>query len=147
MVLSLSLAQKLKDAGLTWTPAKNDFFAVPDRNLDDSVFVISDMTVMVEKVPGGHLAVTFHGAVEWALDHILIAELVWLPHEGQLRELLEGHLVGEPQPAFTLTSTPDGYRCDIQFQGEFLTFESFGVSETYGLALLHLLDRANRSGG
>jgi hypothetical protein len=146
MVLSLSLAQKLKEAGSIWRPAKNDFFAVPDRNLDDSIFVISDMTVMVEQVPGGHLAVTFHGAVEWALDHILIAELVWLPHEGQLRELLEGHLVGEPQPALTLTSTPDGYRCVIQFQGKILTFESFGVSETYGLALLHLLGRANRSG-
>jgi hypothetical protein len=137
-VLSLTLAQQLKAAGLTWTPAKNDFFAVPDRQLDDVIFVISDMTVMVEKL-GGQLAVTFHGAVEWALDHIMVAELVWLPTETQLRELLEQHLVGEPQPALTLVSTPHGYRCEIQFGGQVFAFEAFGVSEAYGAALLHIL--------
>jgi hypothetical protein len=140
-VLSLTLARRLKKAGLTWTPAKNDFFAVPDRGLDDVIFVISDMTVLVEKL-WGQLAVTFHGAVEWALDHILIAELVWLPTETQLREALEQRLVGEPQPALTLISTPDGYRCEIKFRGQTITFEGFGVSEVYGTALLHLLNMA-----
>ena len=138
-MLSLSLARQLKAAGLAWTPAKNDFFAIPERDLDDVIFVISDMTVLVEKLRG-QLAVTFHGAVEWALDHMMIADLVWLPTETQLRELLERRLVGEPQPALTLVSTPDGYRCRIQFEGERLIFEAFGVSEVYGTALLHLLD-------
>jgi hypothetical protein len=137
-LISLTLARQLKAAGLTWTPAKNDFFAIPDRDLDDVIFVISDMTVLVEKLRG-QLAVTFHGAVEWALDHMMIADLVWLPTETQLRELLEQRLVGEPQPALSLVSTRAGYRCRIQVEGEQLTFEGFGVSEVYAIALLHLL--------
>ncbi len=103
------------------------------------VFVISDMTILVRKM-GGHLTVHFYGTAEWALDHILITELVWLPTETQLRELLEQHLLGEPEPALTLTSTADGYRCQIQFRGQMFTFEAFGASETYGMALLHILD-------
>jgi len=140
-MISPALAQQLKTAGLIWTPAKNDFFAIPDRGFDDSIFVISDMTVMVEELRG-QLAVHFHGAVEWALDYILVSELVWLPTESQLRELLEQRLVGEPEPALKLVSTADGYHCEIHFQGQPLEFEAFGVSETYGLALLHILESA-----
>lgn len=137
-MLSLTLAEELKKAGLAWTPTKLDFFAIPERGLDDGVYVISDMTVLVE-VLNGQLAVTFHGAVEWALDHMLITELVWLPTEMQLREQLEQRLVGEPEPALQLISAADGYRCEIHFRGERLTFEAFGASEAYGLALLRLL--------
>ena len=142
-MLSLTLAKQLKAAGLNWTPAKNDFFAIPDRDLDDSIFVINDMTAMIEVI-SGQLAVTFHGAVEWALDHIVISDLVWLPAEAQLRELLEQRLVGETEPALTLVSTPDGYRCEIMFQGQILTFEAFGVSEAYGAALLHILENEKK---
>jgi hypothetical protein len=137
-MLSLALAQKLKVSGLSWQVTKNDFFAAPDRGLDDKVFVISDMTVMVETL-SGQLAVTFHGAVEWALDHVEVAELVWLPREEQLREQLEQHLIGEPEPTLVLVSTADGYRCEIRYQGDFLAFDAFGAGEAYGLALLHLL--------
>ncbi len=137
-MLSLTLAEELKKAGLPWTPAKLDFFAIPERGLDDGVYVISDMTVLVE-VLKGQLAVTFHGAVEWALDHMLIADLVWLPTETQLREQLEQRLVGEPEPVLQLSSAADGYRCEIHFRGERLDFEAFGASEAYALALLHLL--------
>jgi hypothetical protein len=140
-MISPTLAQQLKVAGLSWTPAKNDFFAIPDRGFDDTIFVISDMTVMVAELRG-QLAVHFHGALEWALDYILISELVWLPTETQLRELLEQQLVGEPEPALKLVSTTDGYHCEIHFQGETLEFDAFGVSETYGLALLHILESA-----
>ncbi|MBN1219318.1 MAG: pilus assembly protein CpaE [Anaerolineae bacterium] len=142
-MLSLSLAKKLKTAGLNWTPAKNDLFAIPDRGLDDTVFVISDMTILVREM-SGHLAVQFHGAAEWALDHILVTEVVWLPTEGQLRELLEQRLIGEPEPILSLISTTDGYRCQIQFHGNTLTFEAFGASEAYGLALLHILEEAGK---
>ena len=138
-MLSLALAQQLKRAGLVWIPAKGDFFAIPERDLDDSIFVINDLTVLVEEL-GGQLAVTFHGTAEWALDHILIAHLVWLPSEAQLREQLEQYLVGEVEPALVLISTSDGYRCEIQFRGEFLAFESFGASEVYGATLLYVLE-------
>jgi hypothetical protein len=138
-MLSLTTAQRLKAAGLTWTPAKNDFFMVPDRGFDEVVFVISDMTVLIELLKG-QLAVTFHGTVEWALDHMLIAELVWLPTEAQLRELLEQRLLGEPAPALRLTSTPDGYWCEIRFREQVLLFEAFGASEAYATALLYILE-------
>ncbi len=138
-MLSLTLAQRLKAAGLDWTPTKNDFFAIPDRGLDDKVFVINDMTVLLATI-GGRLSVTFHGTVEWALDHVIVAELVWLPTETQLRSRLEQHLLGEPEPLLVLMSTPDGYRCQVHFQGRELVFEAFGVCEVYGLALLYVLE-------
>jgi hypothetical protein len=140
VTLSLQLAQQLKQAGLSWNIAKNDFFVVPDRGLDDQIFVINDMTVMVEKLQG-HLAVTFHGILEWALDHVWVTELIWLPTEGQLRELLEQRLVGQPEPALVLISTADGYRCEVQFDGKFVAFEAFGASDTYALALLYIMQQ------
>ncbi len=137
-MLSLSIAQQLKEAGLNWTPALHDFFAIPDRGFDDEVFVISNMFSNVEWLRG-HLAVTFQGSVEWALDHIMVTELVWLPTEAQLREELEKQLVGEQHPELRLTSTPDGYACEIRFRNQRLRFEAFGASEAYAAALLHVL--------
>ena len=137
-MISLTLAQQLKTAGLIWTPTRNDFFTAPNRGLDEMIFVISDMTVMVEKLHG-HLAVTFHGATEWALDHEFVIELVWLPTESQVRDLLEQRLVGQPEPALVLISTTDGYRCEIQFNQQFLAFESFGACDAYASALLYVM--------
>jgi hypothetical protein len=137
-MLSLSIAQQIKEAGLSWTPALHDFFAIPDRGFDDEVFVISNMFSNVEWLRG-HLAVTFQGSVEWALDHIMVAELVWLPTEAQLREELEKRLVGEQHPELRLISTPDGYTCEIRFRNQRLRFGAFGASEAYAAALLHVL--------
>ena len=137
-MLSINLAQQLKGSGLEWQLQKNDFFHIPDRGFDDTVFVVTDMTVLVEELHG-NLAITFHGIVEWALDHVWVTELVWLPSESQLREELEKHLVGEAEPSLVLISTADGYRCEIRFKGEFLAFEAFGVSDVYATALLYVL--------
>ncbi|MCB9079472.1 MAG: pilus assembly protein CpaE [Anaerolineaceae bacterium] len=137
-MLSINLAQHLKAVGLEWQLQKNDFFHIPDRGFDDTVFVVTDMTVLVEELQG-NLAITFHGTVEWALDHVWVTELVWLPSESQLREELERHLVGEAEPSLVLISTSDGYRCEIRFKGEFLAFEAFGVSDVYAMALLYVL--------
>ncbi len=137
-MLLLSTAQKLKEAGLTWKPALHDFFAIPDRGFDDKVFVISDMFVNVELLRG-HLEATFHGSVEWALDHILVDELVWLPTEEQLRNELEGRLIPVSEAGMKLTSTPDGYVCEFQVGDRWLRFEAFDASETYASALLYLL--------
>lgn len=137
-MLSLPAAKKLKEAGLRWEPALHDFFAVPDRGLDNRVFVISDVFANVEKLRG-HPAVTFHGAVEWALDYVLATELVWLPTEAQLRQELEKRLADKPQPQIQLTSTPHGYACEIQVGDQRLRFEGAGASQAYAAALLHLL--------
>lgn len=144
-MISLTLARQLRAAGLAWKPSKNDFFAIPDREMDDMRFVLTDMTVMLELIRG-ELAVTFHGAIEWALDHVMVAELVWIPTEAQLREMLEQRLVGEPQPAVTFYSTADGYRCDIKFGGQEHSFEAFGAGDAYGLALLHVLENSAENG-
>lgn len=137
-MIPLSLARQLKEAGLEWTPARHDFFAIPDRGMDDQRFIINNMTILVQRI-FGHAVVTFHGTPEWALDYIMLTEVVWLPTEAQLREALEGRLLGEPQPSLEFSSTWEGYRCVIQFQGQQLTFQSFGASETYAAALLHVL--------
>lgn len=137
-MLSVSVAQELQQAGLTWTPSVLDCFAIPMPGFEDQVFVINNMTIMAETIRG-RLAITFHGTVEWALDHVWVGEAVWLPREDQLRELLEERLLGEGQPVLTFRTTQFGYRCEIRFQGHTLHFEAFGASETYAAALLHVL--------
>lgn len=137
-MLNLSLAQELKNAGLDWDPQLRDFFAVPDRSMDDEIFVVNLMTVTIIRMHGRPV-VAFHGVLESPLDYIDLSEAVWMPSETQLRNLLETRLVGEERPALRLTSTVDGYRCQVKWQDESLVFEGFTVDEVYGRALLHVL--------
>jgi hypothetical protein len=137
-MLSLSTARKLKEAGLPWKPAVHDFFAVPDRGFDDRIFVISDIFANVEWLRG-HLAVTFHGTVEWALDHVWVAELVWLPTEAQLREELERRLTTRRGPGVKLTSTLDNYVCEFRVRDQWLRVEASDASEAYAAALLGVI--------
>ena len=85
--MRLELALRLRDSGLSWDPARGDRFVVPTEGLEDEVFVISDLTVEVHDVPSGRV-VGFNGTTEWALDSLTLAQVVWLPREDQLRELL-----------------------------------------------------------
>jgi hypothetical protein len=142
-MISLSSAMKLKDAGLNWIPALHDFFAIPNRGLDDKVFVISEIMSYVE-IRNNLPMITFHGTVEWALDHVLTSEVVWLPSEEQLRNSLMHHLVGSTQPKLQLVSTPNGYQCTINLKGETIPFHALEVSEVYAAALHHIL--VNTSG-
>ncbi len=86
-MVSLDLAIRLKAAGISWLPANGDRFAIPNRELDDEVFVVSDMVVEVHDVLGGKV-MGFNGTTEWALDSIPADDVVWLPREDQLRDLL-----------------------------------------------------------
>jgi hypothetical protein len=87
-VLSLELAVALRDAGVVWSPAPGDCFVVPDRDLDEHVFVLSDMVIQRVEVPDGPPILAFNGTTEWALDSLEAGEAVWLPREDQLRALL-----------------------------------------------------------
>jgi len=49
-MLSLNTANKLKEHGLEWKPAEHDFFFIPFRGLDERVFIISDMSIIVERM-------------------------------------------------------------------------------------------------
>ena len=85
--IDLELGLTLRAAGLRRDPAPGDHFVVPDRDLDDTVFVLSHMVVEVIDTPAGPM-LAFNGTTEWALDSIEITEAVWLPLEHQLRTLL-----------------------------------------------------------
>ena len=77
----------LRGQGRPWAPEAGDRFVVPGRDLDDQVFVVSEMTIDVEDLPSGRL-VKFNGTTEWALDSLPAADVLWMPWEHQLRGLL-----------------------------------------------------------
>ncbi len=140
-MIPLSLALELKEAGLIWQTNNNDFFAIPDRGMDERVFVLADMMAYTDLVRGWPV-VAFHGTAEWALDYILTSEVVWLPTEEQLREALAERLAAADDRGranFTLTLDSDGYTCAIEFSDEGLIFDAPTAAEAYGRALLHVL--------
>ena len=139
-MLSLETAVKLKSAGLEWKPELLDFFAIPDRQMDERVFVISDMLVTVEVLQGLQV-VAFQGASEWALDSLVTMDAVWIPRESQIRKALEAALIARGRPEMRLTSSLTGYRCEYFQNGEIYTFEGDEASEVYARALLNLLDQ------
>lgn len=140
-MITLALAQKLKDAGLVWRTSVHDFFAIPDRDMDNRVFVLSDMMVTMELLRGWP-AVVFHGTSEWALDYLLTHEAVWLPTESQLREQLEVELAAQNGRFHKLVRHDDGYVCEVSVNEEQMVFAAVSPSEAYGLALLNLLQNS-----
>ncbi|MBL7254954.1 pilus assembly protein CpaE [Paractinoplanes lichenicola] len=133
-MIGVQLAQQLREAGLTWKPALGDRFAIPDHDLDDEVFVLSNMTIEVHTLPEGQV-IGFNGTTEWALDDVEMDETVWLPREDQLRELLGGTFRA-------LRRGPAGYEVLIDLLGEERTFAAETVEGAYAGALLHLLAAA-----
>lgn len=140
-MISLETARNLKSAGLTWVPALHDFFAIPDRSMDERVFVISDMLVTVDLMQGLQV-VAFQGASEWALDSLVTTDAVWLPSEEQLRQALEASLLAAGRPELRLACGLNGCRCEITHDNQPLAFEAANGSEAYAAALLHVLNRA-----
>lgn len=139
-MIPLTLARELKEAGLVWRADLHDFFAIPDRDLDDRVFVITDVMAYLELLRGWPV-VTFHGAAEWALDYILTTEVIWLPTEGQLRHQLEEMLLGEEELSLRLILRPQrDYRCEFNFQGHDMYFDGDTAEIAYAQALLHILE-------
>ena len=91
-MIALALAKELRAAGLAWNPLPGDRFVVPDREMDDEVFVISNMVVEIQDAPTGAI-IGFNGTTEWALDSLEHRQVVWMPRESQLRELLGDRFV------------------------------------------------------
>jgi hypothetical protein len=133
-VIPLELAQRLKAAGLPWKPVMGDRFAIPDRDMDEDVFVLSNMTIEVHDLPEGRV-IGFNGTTEWALDDVEMDEAIWLPREDQLRGLLGGTFRA-------LHRVDDRYRVDTVLLGTARTFTGAEPAEAYGLALLDLLAAA-----
>ncbi len=131
-MISFDLALRIRDAGVAWHPESGDRFAIPGRDLDGDVFVVSQMTIDAVEVNGTGL-VRFNGTTEWALDSIEQDSVVWLPHESQLRALLG--------PAFRrLTSTELGYAVEVREPHGLVSRHVAGDAEcAYALALLAVL--------
>ncbi len=130
-VISIKLARQLRDAGLHWEPASGDQFVIPDRDLDDRVFSISEMTIDVRSSPVGKL-IAFNGTVEWALDSIMQREVIWMPNEGQLRGQLGERFIA-------LERKPSGMCCVVDFDGHRMEYCDANAANAYGRALLHWL--------
>ena len=133
-MIGVEVAHALKEAGLTWKPSSGDRFVIPDRDLDDQVFVLSNMTIEVYNVPEGRV-IGFNGTTEWALDDVEIEEALWLPREDQLRELLGGTFRA-------LRRSAAGYDVEMTLLDEDRTFTAATPDEAYAAALLHLLAAA-----
>jgi hypothetical protein len=130
-VTPLALAQRLADAGLRWDPAPGDRFAIPHKEMDDEVFVLSTMTIEVHDLPDGTV-IGFNGTTEWALDDVDLDATLWLPREDQLRALL-----GD---AFQrLERAGDRWRVVATVWDESVEFTADEPAAAYGEALLHLL--------
>lgn len=127
-MITRELAETLAAAGLTWVPASGDRFLVPDRELDDEVFVVSGMSVEVADLESGS-EMRFNGTVEWALDSIAQDEVVWLPREDQLRAALGPRFV-------RLESVTGGYAVVLDDGGRFADIEA---ERAYARALLSVL--------
>ncbi|MDX6281530.1 MAG: hypothetical protein QOH03_2601 [Kribbellaceae bacterium] len=127
-MITVEQARRLRKAGAMWVPGAGDRFVVPDREMDDDVFVVSDMTVEVHDYPGGKV-IGFNGTTEWALDSIEQREVIWLPREEQLRALLGTHFE-------RLEAVPGGYAV-VLTNGR---YPSEDAEQAYAEALLALLN-------
>ena len=127
----MPLARKLRDGGLRWTPASGDRFVVADRDMDDEVFTLSEMTVEVHQFTSGPV-IGFNGTTEWALDSIEADKSIWLPSEAQLRDRLGGTFR-------SLTRVDDAWTVTIEVTGRTHEFADSDAAEAYALALLRLV--------
>jgi hypothetical protein len=62
-----------------------------------------------------------------------------MPTEEQLRQQLEQRLANG-SPALKLTRAPDGYWCEIQWEGRPLAFRDADANEAYAEALRYVLE-------
>ena len=104
---------------------------VVDRGMDDDVFVLSDMTVEVHQFEHGQV-IGFNGTTEWALDSVADRDALWLPREGQLRELLAG--------TFRSLDRLDGdWQVRLEINAAPVAVRHPDAEQAYALALLQLI--------
>ena len=130
-MISLDLARRLEDAGVRWVPGDGDRFMVPDRDLDDDLFVVSHMVVEVDDSSAGRV-LKFNGTTEWALDIVQSGDALWLPREDQLRVMLGRHFVA-------LAATSGGYVVVVDHNGHEQRHEDLDAECAYARAVLSVL--------
>lgn len=130
-MITVELALRLRAAGLAWRPTSGDRFVIPDRDMDDEVFVVSQLTIEVHEAATGPL-IRFNGTTEWALDSVEQDATVWLPREGQLREALGRHFR-------RLEPVGDGFAVVIERAGVQERHVDVDAERAYARALLSVL--------
>ncbi|MFT4029354.1 MAG: pilus assembly protein CpaE [Protaetiibacter sp.] len=137
-MISTRLARELREAGLAWSPSSGDAFQIVGGEFEGDVFTVSDMTIEAHHYPTGTV-LGFNGTTEWALDSVALDDVLWLPREEQLRELLRGafrSLERMPRGAGAL------YRVTTERAGIVTVFAADDATEAYGEALLALIRAA-----
>lgn len=78
--------------------------------MDDEIFYIAQMTIEVHEFSSGRV-IGFNGTTEWALDSLELTDVLWLPREDQLRDLLGDRFVELRRAggSFVVTLTRDGH--------------------------------------
>lgn len=137
-MLALDLAEKLRTAGLEWTPALHDFFTLPGTAFAGRLFVITDLPANVALIQGQPVF-TFEGAAEWAMDYVFADEALWMPTESQLRQAVEARA---PHIPLRLIVAPAGYECVLNIRVDAtLSFRATSAEDAYAQALLFLLQK------
>jgi hypothetical protein len=126
-MISHALAERLRGA-IEWRPSPGDRFVIPNKEMDDEVFHIAEMTIEVHTHHGAE-TVKFNGTTEWALDSLPKELVLWLPREDQLREQLGERFVALERQADAWVVT---YRAD---DGNRRT-SATDVEDAYALAVL-----------
>lgn len=135
-VTSHDLARRLHDAGLPWSPANGDRFWLPERDLDDSVFLVSDMVVEVRDVASGRV-LAFNGTTEWALDGVEEQEAVWLPRLDQLLQVLGARFL-------SLTARSGGHVVRVQVGQRQEEHVDVGPADAAARAVLSVLQSGDQ---
>jgi hypothetical protein len=131
-MISTELARALRDSGLEWRPEIGDAFRIDRIEADADVFYLSDMTIEAHQFPTG-TELGFNGTTEWALDSVAIEDALWMPAEGQLRQLLGSAFVA-------LKATDAGCSVTARVAGQPESFTADTAEDAYARALLALLD-------
>jgi hypothetical protein len=127
-VLDIPLAQQLQAAGLTWEPTSGDRFVLPLESMADEIFILSNVIADIHRFRDSNV-IGFNGTTEWALDSVEQDEVVWLPREDQLRELLG--------PAFVqLEQVPGGFAVTTTAGGVDQRYVDIDAERAYARAVL-----------
>jgi hypothetical protein len=135
-MISIELAQRLRDAGVAWHARTGDRFTIPKPEMTGEVFTISDMMIEAHEFSTGTV-LGFNGTTEWALDSVAQEDALWLPREDQLRELLG-------RTFRSLSVADDGFAVVVLLPGadDVETFAAPTAADAYALAVLQLVEMA-----
>lgn len=132
-MISRELARALQPY-LHWRPRNGDEFFIPQPEMADSVFVVSDMVVELV-TRDNDTRFHFNGTVEWALDSVQVGEVIWLPREDQLRTMLGDYFL-------SLDAGREGFVVAVSGPGRAMhTPPEPEAADAYARALLHVVSQ------